>query len=485
MVTQPTIIIKHLYPKKGCSGGLMDEKREECGVVAVISKHKKPVAPLVYRGMVGVQHRGQDAAGMVLFDGSFYKKKGLGLVSEIIGEEDLAQQHWAGIAHTRYPTTATATINDVQPSVSGDLSIAHNGHIANYSELRKELEADGRVFGGTVDSEAILLLLAKKLEGGASIKEAVLYAMEKLDGAYSVVGIYGRKLFVFRDPHGIRPLVYGETNECFVFCSESTGLDMNGVPYEGSVGPGELIIIDENGGKTSEVLLDKGARHCMFEYVYFSRPDSIINGRLVEHIRKELGKQLAEESPVDADLVIPVPDTARSAALGFARATGIEYTEGIIKNRYVGRTFIMPDQENRIKAVRLKINPIRKVIEGKRIVVFDDSIVRGTTMKEMVAMLRACHPKEIHLRITCPPIISPCFYGVDMPTFEEFIANKKSVEEIREYFGVDSLHYLSLEGLKKVVGEKSCFACVTGEYVTPAAAKEAKQRRNPDGSNKC
>ncbi|MBD3397898.1 amidophosphoribosyltransferase [Candidatus Micrarchaeota archaeon] len=463
----------------------MDEKREECGVVAVISKNKKPVAPLVYRGMVGVQHRGQDAAGMVLYDGSFYKKKGMGLVSEVIGDVDLSQPHWAGIAHTRYPTTATATIKDVQPSVSGSLAVAHNGHIANYWELRKELEEKKYVFEGTVDSEVILYLLTERLREGASIKEAVLSAMEKLDGAYSVVGIYDRKLFVFRDPHGIRPLVYGENEGNFVFCSESTSLDMNGVPYGGSVGPGELIIIDENGERKDGALLDKGARHCMFEYVYFSRPDSIINGRLVEHVRKELGRQLAEESAVEADLVIPVPDTARSAALGFAQATGIEYTEGIIKNRYVGRTFIMPDQESRIRAVRMKINPIKKVIEGKRIVVFDDSIVRGTTIKEVISMLRACKPKEIHLRITCPPIMSPCFYGVDMPTFEELIANNKSVGEIEKYLGVDSLHYISLGGLKKVVGEKSCFACVTGEYLTPAAAKEAKERRNRNGSHKC
>lgn len=463
----------------------MYEKREECGVVAVISKNKKPVAPLVYRGMIGVQHRGQDAAGMVLYDGLFYKKRGMGLVSEIISEEDTKQPHWVGIAHTRYPTTSTATIKDVQPTVSGNLAVAHNGHIANYGELRKELEEKKFVFEGTVDSEVILYLLTEKLRDGVSIKEAVIHAMEKLDGAYSVVGIYDRKLFIFRDPHAIRPLVYGETDEYVMFCSESTSLDMNGVPYGGSVNAGELIIIDEKGEKTSEVLLDKGTRHCMFEYVYFSRPDSVINDRLVEHVRKGLGKQLAIEAPVEADLVIPVPDTARSAALGFARATGIEYTEGIIKNRYVGRTFIMPDQESRIKAVRLKVNPIRKVIEGKRIVVFDDSIVRGTTIKEVMKLLQACNPKEIHLRITCPPIISPCFYGVNMPTFEEFIANNKSVDEIREYLGIDSLHYITLEGLKKVVGEKSCLGCLTGEYVTPAAAKEAKERRNPNGRHKC
>ncbi|MFP3949624.1 MAG: amidophosphoribosyltransferase [Candidatus Micrarchaeia archaeon] len=463
----------------------MDEVKEECGIVAVISKNKSRVAPAVYRAMVGVQHRGQDAAGMVLYDGSFYKKKGVGLVAEVIQEKDLVQPHWAGIGHTRYPTTETATLRDIQPSISGGISVAHNGHITNYSEIRKGLEEKNYVFEGTVDSEAILYLMADKLREGATLEGAVLHAMEKLDGAYSVVGIYDRKVFIFRDPHGIRPLTYGEDENNIIFCSESTGLDMNLVPYSGSIQPGELAIVDENGNMKKKTLLNKGARHCMFEYVYFSRPDSIINGKLVEQVRKELGKQLAEEAPVDADLVIPVPDTSRSAALGFAKETGVEYTEGIIKNRYIGRTFIMPDQESRKKAVRMKVNPIRQIIQGKKIVLFDDSIVRGTTMKEIVRVLKNCGPKEIHLRITCPPVISPCFYGINMPTYDELIANNKSVKEIRDFFGVDSLHYISLDGLKKAVGENGCFGCVTGEYVTPAAEKKAKEKRDPYGKYKC
>ena len=463
----------------------MQEKEEECGIVAVISKKGNPVAPLVYRGMVGVQHRGQDAAGMVLYNGSFYEKRGLGLVNEIITALDMGQPHWAGIAHTRYPTTATATIKDVQPSLGGGVAVAHNGHLANYDFVRKGLEKKGFVFEGTVDSEVILNLIREKINEGAGIGEAALHVMKTLDGAYSVVGIYEGKLFVFRDPHAIRPLVYGENGDFFMFCSESVGLDLNGMDYAGSLGPGELWILDGEGNVEKETLLAKEPAHCMFEYVYFSRPDSILDGKLVERVRVELGKQLAIESPVDADYVVPVPDTSRSAALSYAKETGIEYIEGIIKNRYVGRTFIMPDQEGRKKAMKMKVNPIKKILEGKRIVLFDDSIVRGTTMKEMVGMIRACGVKEIHLRITCPPIISPCFYGVNMPTYEELIATSMDVEGIRKFLGVDSLHYISLEGLKKAVGEDCCFGCVAGKYPTPEAAQQAKERRSPYVCYKC
>jgi len=459
---------------------ILEELREECGIVAAISNNKTPVARQIYLGMMGVQHRGQDAAGLALYtNDSFYVKKGLGLVGNIITKEDVEQPGWIGIAHTRYPTTTTATIKDVQPTISGNLAIAHNGHITNYAELKKELEERGFAFEGTVDSEVIVYLLQEKLSGGTSIPEAVKYAMEKLDGGYSVVGIYNEKLFAFRDPHAIRPLTYGKDKHTFMFCSESVGLALNDIKYGGSVHAGELWVVDQNGNVEKETIMDRGARHCMFEYVYFSRPDSVINDKLVEEVRMRLGKQLAVEAPVEADLVIPIPDTSRSAALGFAKKTGIEYTEGIIKNRYVGRTFIMPDQKSRKKAVRLKVNPIKRVIEGKRIVLFDDSIVRGTTMKEMIKLVRACNPKEIHLRITCPPIASPCFYGVNMPTYKELIANNMNVEEIRKYLGVDSLHYISIDGLKKVIGNDSCMGCVNGEYVTPAAQKMAAEKKNP------
>ncbi len=460
---------------------LIEEKKEECGVMAAISKNKKPIAEMLYRGMLAVQHRGQDAAGLVLYNGSFYKKKGLGFVSEIVTEEDLKQPHWIGISQTRYPTTPTCTLSDVQPSISGILAVAHNGHLANYGALRKELEGKKYVFRGTVDSEVILYLMSEKLEKGASIAEATRYVMEKIDGAYSVIGIYDGKLFAFRDPHAIRPLVYGENNEAVLVCSESVGLDINGVPYSGSVGPGELFVIDEKGRISTESVLKKEPRHCMFEYVYFSRPDSIINDKLVDSVRMELGKGLAKEAPANADLVIPIPDTARSAALAYSRETGIPYAEGLIKNRYVGRTFIMPDQKSRINAVRMKLNPIKATVEGKRVVLIDDSIVRGTTIREIVSMIRRAGAKEIHLRITSPPIVSPCFYGVDMPTYEELIANGKKIEEIRKYLGVDSLHYISIEGLKKAVGEDSCTGCLTGEYPTKEATRLARERKDGYG----
>ncbi|MEM4271997.1 MAG: amidophosphoribosyltransferase [Candidatus Bilamarchaeaceae archaeon] len=454
-----------------------EEKKEECGVMAAISKSKKPIAEMLYRGMLAVQHRGQDAAGLVMYDGSFYKKKGIGLVCEVVSEEDLRQPHWIGISQTRYPTTPTCTLSDVQPSISGILAVAHNGHLANYPALRKELEGKKYVFRGTVDSEVILYLLSEKLERGGSLQEATKHVMEKIDGAYSVVGIYDGQLFAFRDPHAIRPLVYGEGKDVVLVCSESIGLDINGVPYSGSIGPGELFIINEKGKIWRESIIKKEARHCMFEYVYFSRPDSIINGRLVDGARRELGRGLAKEAPANADVVIPIPDTARSAAIEYSRETRIPYVEGLIKNRYVGRTFIMPDQDSRIKAVRMKINPIKSSVEGKKVVLIDDSIVRGTTIREIVAMVRGAGAKEIHLRVTCPPIISPCFYGVDMPTYEELIADKKKIEEIKKYLGVDSLHYISLEGLKKAVGDECCAGCLTGQYPTKEAGRLAKEGR--------
>jgi amidophosphoribosyltransferase len=320
-------------------------------------------------------------------------------------------------------------------------------------------------------------MLMDVLGGGGGIKDAVSALVGKLDGAYSVVGIWDGEAFAFRDPHAFRPLVYGENEDYLVFCSESSSLDANGIAYGGSVKGGELVVVGVGGGMKKEQVAQENTSNCMFEYVYFSRPDSTINGKLVEQVRRELGAQLVREAPVDADVVVPVPDTSRSAALGYSEESGIRYSEGIIKNRYIGRTFIMPTQEARIKAVRMKVNPMRNVFAGKRVVLIDDSIVRGTTMREMLKMIRACNPREIHLRIPCPPIKSPCFYGVDIPTYTELIANQKSVEEIRGYMGVDSLHYLSLEGLGKVIGVENCFGCLSGEYPTAAAREQAEKTR--------
>lgn len=452
--------------------------RESCGVVAVVSKKNKPVAGLIYNGMLALQHRGQDAAGMALFDGGLKEKKGIGLVAEIFSGKDLMAGGSAGIAHTRYPTTETCNIEDVQPSVLKEpgLAVAHNGHIANYRDLRDELEGKGARFEGTVDSVAIAHLLAAGFAQGKGIDGAVKHAMERLDGSYSVVGIKDGTVFAFRDPHAIRPLELGESGDAFFAASETVALDINGARHIGPVGAGELVILHPDRIER-KVLAAKERKHCMFEYVYFSRPDSSINGVWVNDARVRLGKALALEAPAKADVVIPIPDTARTAANVIARELGIPYEEGIIKNRYVGRTFIMPDQRIRIKAVKAKLNPVRPVVEGKRVILVDDSIVRATTTKEIVKMVRDAGATEIHVRVTCPPIKHPCFYGVDMSTYEELIANRKTVEEIRKFIGADSLYYVSLEGLKKATGREVCTGCLTGDYPTEYGMKLAKERR--------
>jgi amidophosphoribosyltransferase len=456
-------------------------KREECGVIAIFSKKGEDVAPHMYRALVALQHRGQDAAGFVILgkDG-LAARRGLGLVTDIFTEADLKIGGHIGIGHTRYPTTGRCLIQDVQPSAIGTTSVAHNGHLANYDDVRKGLESAGYSFTGTVDSEPIAFLLDSKLKTGSTIEEAVRHVIATLDGAYSDVAIIGKELAVFRDPHAIRPLVWGENERFISFASESCALDVNGIPYRGVVEGGELVVVGA-GGKTGRTSLGKKEpRHCMFEYVYFSRPDSIINGKPVYEVRKRLGEALAREQPAKADVVVPVPDTSRTAAEAYAAATGIPFEEGLIKNRYIGRTFIMADQEKRSGNVRLKLNPVRGLIADKRVVLIDDSIVRGTTLKEIVSLVRDAGAKEVHVRITCPPIKSPCFYGVDMKTFKELIANRKTVSEVAGFLGVDTLGYLSEEGLRAAIGLPICAGCVNGDYVTPVARRLAKERRDED-----
>lgn len=458
------------------------EKRESCGIVAAISKKGGPVANLVYNGMLALQHRGQDAAGMAIYDGKLRAKRGLGLVSNIFSGKDIAVKGSVGIAHTRYPTTDTCEMADVQPSVLGrmGLAVAHNGHIANYWELRREFGEKGIEFEGTVDSEAILHVLAEAFAAGKGIEGAVKHAMGKLDGSYSVVAIKDGALFAFRDPHAIRPLELGESKDAYFAASETVALDINGARHLGPLGGGELAVIGPDGFRKTAIA-PSAQRHCMFEYVYFSRPDSAINGVGVHEARRRLGEALAREAPVEADVVVPIPDTARTAALAISRALGIGYEEGIIKNRYVARTFIMPDQKARVAAVKAKLNVVRSVVDGKRVIAVDDSIVRGTTTREILAMLRDAGAKEIHMRVTCPPILHPCFYGVDMSTYEELIANKKSVEEIRKFIGADSLHYISMDGLKGAIGLGICTGCLDGSYPTEYGRRLATERRGSSG----
>ncbi|MFA5412104.1 MAG: amidophosphoribosyltransferase [Candidatus Micrarchaeia archaeon] len=455
------------------------EKRESCGIVAVLSKNNKPVANYIYNGMLALQHRGQDAAGMAIYDGKkLVEKKGLGLVSRIFSEKDMVMKGGMGIAHTRYPTTDTCEIADVQPSVvqKAGLAIAHNGHIANYTDLRKELEKKGAKFAGTVDSEVIAHVLADAFASGKDIEGAVRHAMGKLDGSYSVVAIKDGVLFAFRDPHAIRPFELGESGDAYFAASETVAFDINGAKHVGTLGGGEMAVISPKGFQ-KKMVSPSTHRHCMFEYVYFSRPDSVINSVEVHEARRRLGAALAREAPVKADVVVPIPDTARTAALEISRVLGIPYEEGIIKNRYVARTFIMPDQKMRVGAVKAKLNPIRSVVEGKSVIVVDDSIVRGTTTREILKMLRDAGAKEIHMRVTCPPVMHPCFYGVDMSTYEELIAGKKSVDEIRKFIGADTLYYVSLDGLKKAIGLDLCTGCLDGDYPTAYGAKMAKERK--------
>ena len=449
-----------------------EEKHEECGVAGIASKKGDKIAPLLYRSMMALQHRGQDAAGLTVFNGKLETRKGLGFVNDIFKPEDMEVGGSIGIGHTRYPTSGRITIAEVQPFIYQNIAIAHNGHIANGDSLREELKEQGFEFSSTADSEVLAMLIAQK----KGILNGVRNLMDKVDGAFSITALVDGKLVAFRDKHAIRPMVYGENEEYVAFASESVALDVNDIPYQGEIRGGEVVVWD---GKLVRSRLQEGTvRHCMFEYVYFARPDSIQNGVPVFEVRKRLGEQLAREHPVEADVVIPVPDTSRTAAEVFARAVGIPLEEGLIKNRYIARTFIMSTPEKRRDAVRVKLNPIRKVIEGKRIVLIDDSIVRGTTLREIVKLVRGAGAREVHVRITCPPLRAPCFYGIDMKTYDELIAHNKSIPQIEKFLGVDSLGYLSIDGLKRAIGLPVCTGCLNEEYVTPVAKKLAKAKKD-------
>ncbi len=457
------------------SSANFDEKHEECGVVAIYSKKGADVAPLLYRALIALQHRGQDAAGFaVQNETGIETRRGIGLVDQIFRPEDLEVKGDFGIGHTRYPTIGECRQCDVQPSVYEDMASAHNGHISNYGVLKEKLEKEGYKFTSTVDSEPVLYVFHLRKNPEAAAKETI----ETFEGAFSDVVIAEKKLFVFRDRFALRPLVWGENDDFICFASESVALDVNGIPYKGDVNGGEFIVVDKGQIVERKQLVPENKKHCMFEYVYFSRPDSIINGKSVYDVRWRLGEILAEEAPVKADVIVPVPDTSRTAAGAYSEKTGIPYAEGLIKNRYIGRTFIMPDQEKRINAVKLKLNPQRSVIEGKSVVLVDDSIVRGTTLREIVRLVRNAGAKEVHLRITCPPVRAPCFYGVDMSTYKELIANKKTIEKIREHLGADSLNYISVDGLKRAIGLPSCTACLTEEYHSEFVKRLAEKEKS-------
>jgi len=456
-----------------------DKFRDECGVVAVYSHPEAET--LAYLGLHALQHRGQESAGIVTSDGmSLHIHKAMGLVADIFTEKRLATLRGTlAIGHTRYSTTGDSALLNAQPilvqSNKGMVALAHNGNLTNAGEIRARMEAQGSIFQTSSDTEVIVHLIAQSREH--TLPEAIADALRRVEGAFSLVMISPDRIFAARDPRGFRPLAMGRIpaqgdrhQDTIVFASETCAFDLIGATYEREVKPGELIIVGPEGIKSRSYSPAMSQSSCIFEHVYFSRPDSRVFGRPVQESREQLGRQLAIEAPADADLVVPVPDSGVTAAMGYAAESGIPLRFGLIRNHYVGRTFIEPQQSVRDFGVKLKLNPVRSLLEGKRVVLIDDSIVRGTTSKKIVRMVRGAGATEVHLRISCPPTISPCFYGVDTPRKKELIAANNTVEEIRKYIGADSLAYLSLDGLKKACrdGEKTtyCTACYTGRYPT-------------------
>lgn len=449
-----------------------DKLKEECGVVGVYTKDRtEAVARTVYYGLYALQHRGQESAGIATNDGnntSFHKE--MGLVPEIFNEGIFDRLlGYIGIGHVRYSTTGESHVGNAQPLVvryrGGSISLAHNGNLINAAELREGLEEAGVVFQTTIDSEVIVNLIARYSNEG--IPQAILRTMEEIKGAYALVVMTEEHLIGVRDPYGLRPLCLGRLKEGYVLASESCGLDAMGAEFIRDVAPGEMIIINGDGYSTAKVEANNRRASCSFEYIYFARPDSIIDGISVYEARKNAGRILAKEHPIEADLVIPVPDTSIPAAIGFAEASGIPYGEGLIKNRYVGRTFIQPDPALRQSTVKLKLNSLRHTVAGKRIIMIDDSIVRGTTSSQIVNSLKLAGAKEVHVRVSSPPVSFGCHFGIDTPNRSQLIGATRTIEEIRQAIGADSLGYISIEGLIESLGrtkEQHCLACFNGDY---------------------
>jgi amidophosphoribosyltransferase len=456
-----------------------DKFREECGVVAIYSNAE--AEKLAYLGLHALQHRGQESAGIVTSDGlALHAHKAMGLVADIFREAELDKLRGTlAIGHTRYSTAGDSALLNAQPimvqSNKGQMAVAHNGNLVNAHEIRARLEGQGSIFQTNSDTEVIVHLIALSKEH--TLPEAIADALQQVEGAFSLVMISADRIFAVRDPRGFRPLAMGRIaaaagakQDTIVFASETCAFDLIGATYEREVKAGELVVVGPEGVSSRFYTSSAPQSSCIFEHVYFSRPDSIVFGRPVDQSRDQLGRQLAREAPAEADIVVPVPDSGVTAAMGYAAESGIPFRFGLIRNHYVGRTFIEPSQSVRDFGVKLKLNPVRSLLEGKRVVLIDDSIVRGTTSRKIVRMIRSAGAKEVHMRISCPPTISPCFYGVDTPSKKQLIAANKSVEEIREYIGADSLAYLSVEGLKRACGDGGkttyCTACYTGKYPT-------------------
>ncbi|MBI1818213.1 MAG: amidophosphoribosyltransferase [Deltaproteobacteria bacterium] len=449
---------------------MFDRFREECGVVGIFGHPE--AANLVYLGLYALQHRGQEGAGIVSANaGTLISHRGLGLVADVFNEDIIRRlEGSAAIGHNRYSTAGKTLLKNTQPFVveygRGGLAVAHNGNLVNAIELREQLEERGSIFQSTVDTEVIVHLIATAR--GSRVVDRVVAALSQVRGAYSLLFLTPNEMIAARDPNGFRPLVLGRIKDSVVVASESCALDLVGADFDREVEPGEVVVISDRGVETYHPFPATPRTSCVFEYIYFARPDSRVYGRNVYQVRKELGRQLAREQPAEADLVIPVPDSGVPAALGFAEESGLPFDMGLIRNHYVGRTFIEPQDAIRHFGVKVKLNAQAEVLKGKRVVVVDDSIVRGTTSRKLVAMLRHAGAKEVHMRISSPPTTGSCFYGVDTPSTEELIAHNNPIEGIRQFVGADSLGYLTERGmyafLKEGDGNGFCAACFTGRY---------------------
>ncbi|MFK7902339.1 MAG: amidophosphoribosyltransferase [Nitratireductor sp.] len=454
-----------------------DKFHDECGVFGIYGH--EDAAALTTLGLHSLQHRGQEAAGIVSYDGKqFFAEHHRGLIGDTFTKSDILQRLKGNraIGHTRYSTTGGDEMRNVQPFFAefagGGFAVAHNGNITNAATLRRELQREGAIFQSTSDTEAILHLIA--MGKSVAFNDRFMDALRRLEGAFSIVGVTNKKLVGARDPLGVRPLVLGDLDGAYILASETCALDIIGARFVRDIEPGEVVVIDDKGIVSHKPFETSGDRFCIFEYVYFARPDSRISGHNVYDVRKQIGVELAKETPVEADLVVPVPDSGTPAAIGYAQGANLPFELGIIRNHYVGRTFIQPTDAIRHMGVKLKHNANRSIIEGKRVILVDDSIVRGTTSKKIVQMVRDAGAAEVHMRIASPPTSSPCFYGVDTPERQKLLASRMNLEEMAEFIRVDSLGFISLDGLYRAAGEAKrnsdlpqfCDACFSKEYPT-------------------
>ena len=448
---------------------MADKFKDECGVFGIAGH--PDAANLTYLGLYALQHRGQESAGIASSDGKRVSlSRAMGYVADCFDEEKLNELSGSlAIGHVRYSTAGESNLVNAQPILidcsHGEISLCHNGNIVNATELRQQLVREGSIFQTSSDTEVILHLYARSQ--AVTAEDAIIESVSQIRGAFSIVMLTKDKLIAVRDPHGFRPLAVGRLGDATVVCSETCALDLIGATYIRDVEPGEVLVISKSGMRSYKPFAEASPAHCIFEHVYFARPDSYVFGQSVNEVRTELGRELAREAAVDADVVVPIPDSGVCAALGYAEESGVPFKMGLIRNHYVGRTFINPQQAIRHFKVKVKLNPVKSILEGKRVLLIDDSIIRGTTSQKIVRMIRAAGASEVHMRISCPPTISPCYYGIDTPRRSELIASSNSVEDIREYLNADSLSYLSLEGMLSSVGLRArtyCTSCFTGKY---------------------